>query len=89
MTSRREIIDYCKANKIKFEAGELTELEYDFFTKVDNGETNYLELHYDGFIIASGRFCVWVVGLRFIPVTTLGVASDHGTFSLLYIFFPV
>ncbi|MEI0446369.1 hypothetical protein R4J03_04830 [Brachyspira intermedia] len=42
------------SDKIKFEAGELTELEYDFFTKVDNGETNDLELHYDGFIIASG-----------------------------------
>ena len=42
------------SDKIKFEAGELTELEYDFFTKIDNGETNDLELHYDGFIIASG-----------------------------------
>ncbi len=48
-------IIYSKpSDKIKFEAGELTELEYDFFTKVDNGETNDLELHYDGFIIASG-----------------------------------
>ena len=48
-------IIYSKpSDKIKFEAGELTELEYDFFTKVDNGETNNLELHYDGFIIASG-----------------------------------
>ena len=36
------------------EADELTKLEYDFFTKIDNGETNDIELHYDGFIIASG-----------------------------------
>ncbi|WP_295163249.1 lipopolysaccharide assembly protein LapB [uncultured Brachyspira sp.] len=48
-------IVYSKpSDKIKFESGELTELEYNFFTKVDNGETNDLELHYDGFIIASG-----------------------------------
>ncbi|WP_295154588.1 hypothetical protein [uncultured Brachyspira sp.] len=48
-------IIYSKpSDRIKFEAGELTELEYDFFTKVDNGNTNDLELHYDGFIIASG-----------------------------------
>lgn len=48
-------IIYAKpSDKIRFEANELTELEYDFFTKIDNGETNDLELHYDGFIIASG-----------------------------------
>ncbi|MEI0604891.1 tetratricopeptide repeat protein [Brachyspira alvinipulli] len=46
---------YAKpSDKIRFSANELTKLEYDFFTKIDNGETNDLELHYDGFIIASG-----------------------------------
>ncbi|PPS21850.1 hypothetical protein DJ52_08355, partial [Brachyspira murdochii] len=46
---------YAKpSDKIRFDSDELTELEYDFFTKIDNGETNDLELHYDGFIIASG-----------------------------------
>ena len=48
-------IIYAKpSDKIRFDSDELTELEYDFFTKIDNGETNDLELHYDGFIIASG-----------------------------------
>ncbi|PCG19333.1 hypothetical protein [Brachyspira sp. G79] len=48
-------IIYAKpSDKIRFDSNELTELEYDFFTKIDNGETNDLELHYDGFIIASG-----------------------------------
>ena len=48
-------IIYAKpSDKIRFDSHELTELEYDFFTKIDNGETNDLELHYDGFIIASG-----------------------------------
>ncbi|MEI0567175.1 tetratricopeptide repeat protein [Brachyspira pulli] len=48
-------IIYAKpSDKIRFDADELTELEYDFFTKIDNGETNDLEIHYDGFIIASG-----------------------------------
>ena len=48
-------IIYSKpSDKIRFDSHELTELEYDFFTKIDNGETNDLELHYDGFIIASG-----------------------------------
>ena len=32
----------------------MTKLEYDFFTKIDKGITNDIELHYDGFIIASG-----------------------------------
>ena len=46
---------YAKpSDKIRFDSDELTKLEYDFFTKIDNGETNDLELHYDGFIIASG-----------------------------------
>ncbi|WP_297204387.1 hypothetical protein [uncultured Brachyspira sp.] len=46
---------YAKpSDKIRFEASELTKLEYDFFTKIDNGETNDIEIHYDGFIIASG-----------------------------------
>ena len=48
-------IIYAKpSDKIRFDSHELTKLEYDFFTKIDNGETNDLELHYDGFIIASG-----------------------------------
>ena len=29
-------------------------MEFDFFTKIDKGQTNDIELHYDGFIIASG-----------------------------------
>lgn len=46
---------YAKpSDKIRFDSDELTKLEYDFFTKIDNGETNDLKLHYDGFIIASG-----------------------------------
>ena len=46
---------YAKpSDKIKFNANELTELEYEFFTKIDNGQTNDLELYYNGFIIASG-----------------------------------
>lgn len=42
------------SDKIKFNSNEVTKLEYDFFTKIDKGITNDIELHYDGFIIASG-----------------------------------
>lgn len=48
-------ITYGKpSDKIKFNSNEVTKLEYDFFTKIDKGITNDIELHYDGFIIASG-----------------------------------
>ena len=42
------------SDKIKFNSSEVTKLEFDFFTKIDKGQTNDIELHYDGFIIASG-----------------------------------
>lgn len=46
---------YAKpSDKIKFTSSEVTKLEYDFFTKIDKGKTNDIEIHYDGFIIASG-----------------------------------
>lgn len=42
------------SDKVKFDSDEMTELEYNFFTKIDNSETNNLEIYYNGFIIASG-----------------------------------
>ncbi|MBW5383794.1 hypothetical protein E6A46_10675, partial [Brachyspira pilosicoli] len=49
------LIVYSKpSDKIKFDETELTPLEKEFFTKIDNGDTNDIELYYDGFIIASG-----------------------------------
>ena len=42
------------SDKIKFNANEMTELEYEFFMKIDNSETNDIEIYYDGFLIASG-----------------------------------
>ena len=42
------------SDKIKFNSSEVTKLEFDFFTKIDRGQTNDIETHYDGFIIASG-----------------------------------
>ena len=42
------------SDKIKFNSSEVTKLEFDFFTKIDKGQTNDIEAHYDGFIIASG-----------------------------------
>ncbi len=42
------------SDKIKFNSNEMTELEYNFFTKIDNSETNDIEIYYDGFLIASG-----------------------------------
>lgn len=41
------------SDRIRFNSYEITQLEYNFFTKIDNSDTNNIDIYYDGFLIAS------------------------------------
>lgn len=42
------------SDRIKFNIGEITPMEFDFFSKIDKGKTNDIDVYYDGFLIGSG-----------------------------------